>query len=343
MKNGYSSRGGQTLNPYGPGVFDVGGSSAGSGAGVAVGFAVAAIGTETSGSILSPSSNNSLVGIKPTVGLVSRTGIIPISMSQDTAGPMARTVADAARILEVIAGVDTKDAATLATQPIFPKYTSLLSTGGLSGARIGVVRGNYTSELTDDEQALYERAVEDLTRLGAVVVDLTDFPPAKMNAGMDVMVYEFKVALNAYLARTSPTNPHRTLADLIRYNEEHADVALKYGQALFHMAEETSGTLTEARYLEARLQDLACSRAQGIDKALKDHGLDALLFPSYFGCRIAAKAGYPSLTVPAGYTEEGKPFGITFTGTAFAEGKLIHLAYDYERATVHRKPPDLVK
>ncbi|GMA62432.1 amidase family protein [Alicyclobacillus fastidiosus] len=341
MKSGYSSRGGQTLNPYGPGLFDVGGSSAGSGAAVAAGFAVAAIGTETSGSILSPSNNNSLVGIKPTVGLVSRTGIIPISMSQDTAGPMARTVADATRVLQVISGVDATDAATLSTQPIFPNYLSMLTTGGLVGARVGIVRGYYARELSGDEQAIYEAALADLKQRGAILVDPIHLPAPHENENIDVMVYEFKVALNHYLSKTPPSNLHRSLADVIRYNETHAEVALKFGQALFERAEATSGTLTEAAYIERRLRDLTWSRDEGIDRALKANRLDALLFPSYFGCSIAAKAGYPSITVPAGYTGEGKPMGITFTGTAFTEALLIHLAYDYEQATNHRRPPSL--
>lgn len=339
MPNGYSARGGQTLNPYGPGRFDVGGSSAGSGSGVAAGFAIAAIGTETSGSILSPSNNNSLVGIKPTVGLVSRRGIIPISMSQDTAGPMTRTVTDAAILLQVIAGPDEADAATHGTAHVSSAFTRGLKRGGLFGARIGVPSGYYQDGLSDGEKQLFSNVVDTLEAQGAVLVQDIELPTPEENENIDVMVHEFKVALNHYLHSVEPWLPARSLADVIAWNVTHADEALRYEQAMLERSEATSGLLTEHVYLERRLRDLTWSRKEGIDGTLRAHRLDALLFPSYYGCSIAAKAGYPSITVPAGYAEDGKPFGMTLTASAFSEQKLIHLAFDYEQATNHRIPP----
>ncbi len=339
MPNGYSSRGGQTRNPYGPGTLDVGGSSAGSGAGVAAGFAVAAIGTETSGSILSPASSNSLVGIKPTVGLVSRTGIIPIAVSQDTAGPMTRTVADAAILLQAMVGEDPTDAATMATRHQAQFYPAYLRRGGLNGARIGLPTAYYQG-MDEQNREVFLAAVEDLRRAGAVVIDC-DIAESEAGRNIDVLVHEFKVALNRYLQTVEPWLSVRTLADVIRFNEAHAEVALKYGQAIFEMAEATSGRLEDGTYIRQRLNDLQWSRNEGIDAVMDAHQLDALAFPNNYGAAIAAKAGYPSITVPAGYTTSGMPLGLTLTGRAFSEGKLIHLAYDYEQGTMRRKPPQL--
>ncbi|GMA58436.1 amidase [Alicyclobacillus sacchari] len=337
MPNGYSSRGGQTQNPYGPGVFDVGGSSAGSGAGVAAGFAPAAIGTETSGSILSPASSNSLVGVKPTVGLVSRRGIIPIAMSQDTAGPMTRSVADAALLLAVMAGADARDVATLGVHIPSHAQWSNLSQGALRGARIGVPR-DYDNELEDDEQIVYRKALADLERLGGTLVECA--LPTAFAGGIDVLIEEFPVALNAYLASVEPWLPVHSLADVMAFNSRHADKALRYGQAIFEMAAARAGDrLADGSYIRARLADLHTARTNGIDKACADHGLDAIAFANNLGAAIAAKAGYPSITIPAGYTNAGKPVGLTLTSGAFSERKLFELAYDFEQATSHRRPP----
>ncbi len=342
MPSGYSSRGGQVKNPYGPGRFDVGGSSSGSGAAVAAGLAVAAVGTETSGSILSPSSQNSLVGIKPTVGLVSRTGIIPISHSQDTAGPMARCVVDAALLLQALAGRDEGDPATWRIPADFPaELTAGLDKGALRGARIGVPRKGYWDKLPAGKQAVMEEAIRALRDAGAEVVDPADIPSADAEWDLAVLVHEFKPALNAYLGRLAPHVPVHSLRDVIEFNLRYAEKMLKYGQVWMLEAEDTSGTLTDPAYIAARLRDLRLSREEGIDAALAAHRLDALLFPGNLGAGIAAKAGYPSITVPAGYTKEGEPVGATFTGRAFSEPALIRWAYAFEQATQARRAPRL--
>ncbi|GGA84785.1 amidase [Ornithinibacillus halotolerans] len=338
MPNGYSSLGGQVLNPYGPGEFDVGGSSAGTGSAIAANFAPLGIGTETSGSILSPASSNSLVGIKPTVGLISRTGVIPISSSQDTTGPMTRTVTDAAILLGALTASDSNDSATQTNPNRVTDYTKYLHPEGLEGKRIGVPQ-NYLEGIPEEELSLVEQAIEDMKNLGAIIVRSVELPSQFSN--MHVMIHEFKNGINAYLKDVDPTLPVYSLLDVIQYNQTHASVALKYGQKIFLEAESKSGRLTETEYLRARLEDLRLSQQDGIDKAIAEEQLDALLFVNNYGASIAAKAGYPSITVPAGYTEEGKPVGVTFTGLAFSEPLLIELGYAYEQATNHRKTPNL--
>lgn len=338
MKSGYSSRGGQVLNPYGPGKFDVGGSSAGSGASIAANLAAVAVGTETDGSILNPASQNSLVGIKPTVGLVSRAGIIPIAHTQDTAGPMARTVKDAVYLLKAIAGQDPEDHATMVALPEFDN-NELFNKNGLKGAKIGIAREEYLGKLSKDQEQIFQKAVDKLEELGAEVVEVA-IPASKAKWGYKVLSYEFKADLNAYLSRLTPNIPVRTLADVIAFNYKHGEKTLKYGQEILLESEETSGKLTEAEYLDELEYNLYMSREQGVDYVLKEYGVDAILFPMD-GSTIPSKAGYPSVTVPAGYTSEGEPVGITFTGTAFSESLLIKLAYAYEQATLVRKAPDL--
>lgn len=340
MPSGYSSRGGQVLNPYGPGVWDVGGSSSGSGASVAANFAAAAIGTETSGSILNPASANSIVGIKPTVGLISRSGIIPIAHSQDTAGPMARTVQDAAIVLGALTGVDPRDPMSRASEGQFlTDYRSFLDPDGLRGARIGVPREFYYEQLKEEQMAVMNRAIEELQAAGAVIVDPVTISVARELKSYAVLVYEFKPDLNAYLAGLSPEVPVHSMREVIEFNERDPERMLRFGQTLMIAAENTSGTLTEPEYIERREMDLRLSRTEGIDKVMEEHRLDAILFPNNLGAGIAAKAGYPSITVPAGYTASGRPVGATFTAKAFQEPVLIKLAYAYEQATCHRKPP----
>lgn len=342
MPDGYSSRGGQVLNPYGPGVFDVGGSSSGSAAAIAAGFAVAAVGTETSGSILHPSEQNSLVGIKPTVGLISRSGIIPISHSQDTAGPMTRTVSDAAVLLGALTGVDPNDPITGKSEgQAHTDYLPFLDADGLSGSRIGVVRSTYLAECDEEELALYEAAIEKLREAGAIVVDPVTIPTENARWDRHVLVHEFKVGVNAYLKTLPADFPIRTLKDVIAFNHAHADQALRYGQELLIESDQTSGTLTEPQYLNNLLFDLEMSQKQGIDAVMNEHALDALLFPGSTGYSIPAKAGYPSITVPAGYTSAGKPFGIMLTGLAFQEPTLIRLAYAFEQASQLRVAPKM--
>ncbi|MFT9599415.1 amidase family protein [Mesobacillus sp.] len=338
MKSGYSSRGGQVLNPYGPGKFDVGGSSAGSGAAIAANLAAVTVGTETDGSILNPASQNSLVGIKPTVGLVSRSGIIPIAHTQDTAGPMARTVKDAVYLLEAFAAQDPQDPATMVSLPEF-NHDALFDAQGLKGAKIAVVREEYIGKWTQEKEQIFQKAVGKLAELGAEVVEAA-IPAAKATWGYKVLSYEFKADLNAYLNRLAPNVPVRTLSDVIAFNYEHGEKMLKYGQEVLLESEETSGTLTEAEYLEELEYNLYMAREQGIDYALKEYDADAVLFPMD-GSTIGSKAGYPSVTVPTAFTEEGEPVGITFTGTAFSEPLLIRLAYAYEQATKVRREPEL--
>jgi amidase len=340
MPNGYSSRGGQTQNPYGA-EFDVGGSSSGSAAAVAAGFAVAAVGTETSGSILSPASSNSVVGIKPTVGLVSRRGIVPISNSQDTAGPLARTVADAAVLLGALSGYDESDPAThSSTALVQSDYGHFLDANALVGARLGVARSPYYDHLSSERLQICDRALRAMADAGAVIVDPVEIPGARDVHGYDVLLYEFKPNLNAYL-RQHGTHQIASLADVIAWNEAHAEEALRYGQTILTAAQALSGQLIESAYIEARLNDVRRSRTEGLDAAMRAHDLDALVFPANMGAGIAAKAGYPSVCTPAGYTDAGEPFGVTFTGRAYSEGRLIAIAHAFERCLTIRRAPQL--
>ncbi len=339
MPNGYSARGGKVHNPYGPGTLEVSGSSSGSAAAVAAGFVPLAVGTETSGSILSPASNNSVVGIKPTVGLVSRSGIIPISTSQDTAGPMARTVADAAAFLGAMVGVDRADPATRSCGDAEPlDYRRFLNDSGLRDARIGVPR-SYCEDMEEDQLALVEGTLDAMRDAGATVIDPVEIAAGKGDWQSPVLFYEFKPAVNAYLDRLDPHVPVHSLAELIHYNFEGAPATIRYGQSRLLKSEATSGTLAEAEYLEARKRDLMESRTEGIDAVMAEHRLDALLFAANKGSGLAAKAGYPSITVPAGYDDSGLPLGITFTARAFEEPRLIELGYAFEMATKFRRSP----
>ncbi|WP_144376721.1 amidase family protein [Paenibacillus sp. FSL A5-0031] len=350
MWAGYSSRGGLVLNPYGPGELFIGGSSSGSGAAVAANLAAAAIGTETSGSIISPASQTSLVGIKPTIGLVSRTGIIPITNSQDTAGPMTRTVTDAAILLGTLAGADERDAVTVnGAKQAQSDYTPFLDASYLKQARIGIPRFYY-KDLDEDRLAIMESAIAVLKQAGATIIDPVELPCEKVDWDWHVLRYEFKKYINDYLGKLDESVPVHSLKELIAYNEEHADIALKYGQDTLLSAEETSGTLTEQEYVDSILRNKELAGKHGIDFALQGHQLDALLFlGNDDGDDLAARAGYPVITVPGGYAEKGiiaeggyttkGPQGVTFIGTAFSEPTLIKLAYGFEQATKHRVSP----
>ncbi len=352
MWAGYSARNGLTLNPYGPGELFVGGSSSGSAAAVAANLAAAAIGTETSGSIISPSSQNCLVGIKPTIGLVSRSGIIPITKTQDTAGPMARTVMDAAILLGAIVGRDERDEATkIDPMHHHPDYTAALVIDGARHARIGIPR-YYYKHLDSDRIDIVESAIRALRGLGAEIIDPVHLPCQETVWDANVLRYEFKKYVNDYLAKLGPEQPVHSLAEVIAFNEKHAETALKYGQDTLIWANETSGTLTETDYLKSVRKNKELAGAYGIDHALKEHKLDALLFlGNEYGADLAARAGYPSITVPGGYAQQGVvapggyitkgPQGITFVGTAYSEPTLIKLAYAFEQATRHRVPPVL--
>ncbi len=348
MPNGYSSLNGFTYNPYDPTpepngepILDTGGSSSGPAVAVAASLVPVSIGTETSGSILSPGNRNSVVGIKPTVGLVSRDGIIPISESQDTAGPFGRTVADAAALLGELTGVDPSDEATAASEgQSFTDYTQFLDPDALDGARIGIPKA-YWEGLSEDQVALIEDAISTLESQGATIVyeeistteELSEFDSS-------VLFYEFKRDLNKYLDSLGDDAPVETLADVIAFNKANAEEALRYGQTLALAAQEIDLVEDRSQYLEDRATDLRLARDEGIDAYLKQYDLDAILFPENRGASIAAKAGYPSVIVPGGYLPDGAPFGVTFSGTAFSEPQLIALAYSYEQASELRVPPE---
>lgn len=355
--SGWSGRGGQTHNPY---ALDRNpcGSSSGSGASVAANLCAVAVGTETDGSIVCPSSANSIVGIKPTVGLVSRAGIIPISQTQDTAGPMARSVTDAAILLGALAGIDERDAVTKESRgKAFTDYTQFLKADGLKGARIGVARKFFG--FNDRVDKLMENAIEAMKQQGAVIVDPADIATNGKfdDSEFEVLLYEFKAGINAYLAGLGVNARVKTLKDLIEFNEKHKEREMPYfGQEIFIRAEQ-KGPLTEKAYLAALKKDERLSRKEGIDATMLKDKLDAIIAPTggpawttdlingdHFGggsSTPAAVAGYPSITVPAGYVY-GLPVGISFFGAAYSEPVLIRLAYAYEQATKLRRPPELL-
>ena len=352
--SGWSARGGQAKNPY---VLDRNpcGSSSGSGGAVAANLCTLAIGTETDGSIVCPSSANGIVGLKPTLGLVSRAGIIPIAHSQDTAGPMARTVRDAAILLSALVGVDERDGATVeAANRGTSDYTRFLDADGLRGARIGVVRKSFGFNPQVDR--LMEDALAEMVRRGAVLVDPADIPHAGEydESELEVLLYELKADLAAYLEALGPASPVKSLADVIAFNEAHRAEEMPYfGQELFLRAQE-KGPLTTPAYREALEKNRRLSRAEGIDAVMDQHRLDALVAPTggpawttdlvngdHFsgGSSTApAVAGYPNINVPAGDVF-GLPVGISFFGRAWSEPTLLKLAYAFEQATHHRRPP----
>ena len=352
--SGWSGRGGQTKNPY---ALDRNpcGSSSGSGAATSANFCAAAIGTETDGSIVCPSSANGLVGIKPTVGLVSRSGIIPISHTQDGAGPMSRTVRDAATVLGALTGVDAEDSATAASQgKSYADYTQFLKADGLRGARIGVVRKTFGFKEAVDK--VMEAALEAMKREGAILVDPVEIETAGKwsETELTVFMYELKADLNAYLARSGFSAPVKTLKDIIEFNEKNREKEMPYfGQDFFLKAEE-QGPLSSKEYVEALEKNHQLARKEGIDATMEKHNLDALVGPTggpawltdlvdgdHFGggsSGAAAVAGYPNITVPAGFVF-GMPVGISFFGRAWSEPVLIRLAYAFEQATKVRKPP----
>jgi amidase len=353
--SGWSGRGGQTHNPY---ALDRNpcGSSSGSGAGVAANLCAVAIGTETDGSVVCPASMNGVVGIKPTLGLLSRSGIIPIAHSQDTAGPMARTVRDAAILLSALTGADPRDPATHDSEGHAQKdYTTSLDPKALRGARLGVARkfmGNNTKvdRLIEDAMALMKQQ-------GAEIIDLTDATSSDHEMGEAegiVLSYEFKTDVNAYLANLGPKARMKNLDDLIAFNLKNADREMPwFGQETFFKAQKC-GPLSDQVYLDALAKSKALSRDQGIDALLTKHRLDAIIAPTAGpawvtdwvngdfdtgGCSSpAAIAGYPPITVPAGYVE-GLPIGLSFFGTAWTEPKLIALAYAYEQTSKMRREP----
>ncbi len=355
--SGWSGRGGQTKNPY---ALDrnPSGSSSGTAAAVSANLAAAGVGTETDGSIVSPASCCGLVGLKPTVGLVSRSGIVPIAHSQDTAGPMARTVADAATLLGAMAGPDPNDPATQTTGVrLFQDYREFLKPDGLKGARIGVLRVksfNFAKML----DPILQNAIDAMRKAGAEVIDPVEFPTLGQtdDAEYEVLLYEFKADLETYFA-ARPGSGVRTLDDLIAFDEKNADREMPFfGQEIVEQAAK-KGPLTDKAYLEALAKCRELMREKGIDAVLAEHKLDALVVltngpahltdlvngDSFSGSSSspAAVAGYPTITLPAGYVF-GLPVGISFIGKAWSEPELIHLAYGLEQALGMRKAPRLL-
>ena len=381
MPSGYSSLGGQVKNPYalevnarGVPIVQPGGSSSGSAVAVAAGLAAVAIGTETSGSLLSPANQNGVVTVKPTVGLISRAGIIPIAHSQDTAGPLTRTVRDAAILLNVLAAADPQDEATRDLQrPI--DYTGILDKDGLRGARIGIpsdptdpANDVYYGPLPPRAAAVMREAISAIEAAGATLVraniptigwmggpateaailNLNPESPTRYQAERRpvIYLYELKHDLNAYLRDWAKGTRMRTMADIVAFNAANADRALRFGQDIFLASEASEGGLEAIEYIAARRMDIRATRTLGIDAYMDEHKLDAILFPGRNGAGIAAKAGYPSVQVPAGMiagvgvTQTPEyPFGATFTGRAWSEPVLLRLAYAFEQATKARRMP----
>jgi len=354
--SGWSGRGGQCRNPY---ALDrtPSGSSSGSAVAVAASLCAAAIGTETDGSIVSPSTCCSIVGIKPTLGLVSRAGVIPIAHNQDTAGPMARTVADAATLLGALTGVDPHDDATAASAGHSASdYSASLDPAGLKGARLGVCRSHFMG-YSPGADAVMEGAIDALKRLGAVIVDPADIATAGQfdDSEFAVLLYEFKTDLNRYLTEWAPGATAKTLADLIAFNDRNRSQEMPYfGQEIFAQAQ-AKGPLTDQDYLRALDKNHLLARTQGIDAVMAEHQLDALIAPTGGPPSLidlvngdpggggsfsspAAVAGYPHVTVPMGYVA-GLPVGLSFVGRPWSEAALIKFAYPFEQATKLRRPP----
>jgi amidase len=356
--SGWSARGGQCRNPY---VLDRNpcGSSSGSACATAANLCAISIGTETDGSIVCPSGTCGIVGIKPTVGLISRAGIIPIAHSQDTPGPMCRTVADAAILLGALTGSDPRDAATSISQAdSYKDYTPFLDRNGLRGKRIGIARAEFGFNPEVDK--LMDAAIAAMRTNGAEIVEDTNLDSLRAmgDAEMQVLLYELKADLNAYLASLGNKSPMKSLREIIDFNEKNADRELVYfGQDLFIRAQ-AKGPLTDEQYLTALKKSKRLARDEGIDAVMTRHNLDALVAPTngpawptdyvhgdHFVTGSAmgpAIAGYPSITVPCGYVD-GLPVGISFSGRAWSEPTLIRIAFAYEQATKHRRAPEFLQ
>jgi amidase len=355
--SGWSGRGGPCRTPY---ILDRNpcGSSSGSGAAISANLGAVSLGTETDGSVVCPSNANGLVGIKPPLGLVSRSGIVPIAHSQDTAGPMTRTVTDGALLLGALTGIDPRDEATAASEArAHSDYTEFLDPQGLEGARIGVGRQLFGFHPKVD--AVLEEALAAIKDQGAELIDPVEFVNISDfgDAEYAVLLYEFKADLNRYLAELGEAAPVATLADIIRFNEEHASLELPFfGQEIFLEAEE-KGDLSTPEYLEALEKCRRLTRDEGIDSVMDQHRLDAIVAPTggpawttdlvngdHFGgssSSLAAVAGYPNITVPAGFVH-GLPIGLSFFGRAWSEPTLIRFTFAFEQATRIRRPPEFL-
>lgn len=356
--SGWSGRGGQTRNPY---ALDrnPSGSSSGSAVAVSASLCAVAVGTETDGSILSPSSFNGIVGLKPTLGLISRSGIVPIAHSQDTAGPMARSVRDAALLLAALAGTDPDDPATaLSSAKAQADYTSFLVPNGLQGMRLGIARNFFGAHPAVDE--LMEGALAALKSQGAELIDPVTIPkPAELeHAEITVLRYEMKADMNAYLARLGPRAPVHTLQDIIEFNQRHPEQELHWFGQEELLKSQAMGPLTDQAYLDARAACLRITRTEGIDYLMMEHRLDALVAPTSAPAHVtdwvlgdhglgdsttpAAVAGYPSITVPTGLVH-GLPVGISFFAEPWSEPKLLRIAFAFEQATKARRAPPFLE
>ncbi|HEV3475747.1 MAG TPA: amidase family protein [Actinomycetota bacterium] len=341
MPSGYSSLGGQVINPY-RFTDTPSGSSSGSGVAEAMALTTVAVGTETSGSIISPSWANSVVGIKPTLGLISRAGIIPLAESFDTPGPMTRNVTDAAILLGAMTGVDPRDPATAASASRLPPggdYTAVLHRGGLVGARLGFDASNRPP---GERGTVFDRAIADLRAAGAEIVEIDGLDTTSLVGLAEIAAIpnEFKAGLNAYLAtEATPPTGVKTLSDIIKYNEQHPE-QVKYGQRLLIASDATPGNMTAG--IANREAARASARA-AIDSTFARYDLDAVISPNATYVNVGASAGYPTITVPAGYTSNGRlPIGLSFLGTAWDEPELLRFAYAYEQHTLRRVPPTAV-
>jgi amidase len=352
--SGWSGRGGQTRNPY---ALDrnPSGSSSGSAAAVSANLCAAAVGTETDGSVISPSSYNGIVGIKPTLGLVSRSGIIPIAHSQDTAGPMARTVSDAAILLGALAGTDPRDSATAeSSAKALKDYRPCLDPNGLKGARLGVARAFFGFHPRVD--ALMDSMISEMKRLGAEIMDPVALKKSSEleAAELEVLRYEMKADMNSYLAQLGPEAPVKTLKDIIEFNEQHRDLELQWFGQEELLKSQAKGPLTDQAYLDALAKCKRLAQKEGIDAVMDKDNLDAIIAPSSTPAHLtdwvtgdhglgdsttsAAVAGYPSITVPAGFVFE-LPVGISIFGRAWTEPKLLRIAFAFEQSTKARRPP----
>ena len=351
--SGWSSIGGQTRNPYDT-ARNPCGSSSGSAVSVAANLTVVAIGTETDGSVMCPSGINGIVGIKPTLGLVSRSGIIPLAHSQDTAGPMARSVRDAAILLGAMTGTDAEDPITQNTQEAIPDYTANLTADGLAGKRVGIIRSYYGAGSNPDVEAIFESTIETLREQGAEIIDSIEIDTTDMgDAESTVLRYEFKADLKQYLEQTGA--PFGSLAEIIKFNEDNKETVMPFFGQERMLASQEKGPLTDDEYLAALETSKRVSQS-GIDDAMTEHDLDALIAPTngpawltdhvngdsfHVGSSsFAAVSGYPNVTVPAGFIS-GLPVGVSFIGQAFSEKLLIEIAYAFEQATSVRRPPEL--
>ncbi len=331
-KNGFSALKGQVINPYGKDL-DVGGSSSGSGAAVATGLSQVAIGTETSGSILSPAQQNSVIGLKPSVGYVSRQGIIPISPSQDVPGPMSRNVIDAAILFNTMIGIDPKDNSTKEDTPI---QIEKIMDFSLKGIRLGYIKSSLIKDASKEEIKLIDEQVELFRELDAIVLEV-ELEKTSKEASFDILFHEFPPVFEEYL-KQEPNAPVKSMNHLIEFNNQDPSNRVPFGQGMLDICKNLK--LTSLEYEELKKFDL--DYASKLDKLMNENNLDALIFTGYHGTWLPAKGGYPSVIVPAGYIN-GRPFSITFTSTKFTEETLLSIAYQYEQHSLARKDPSIVK